>query len=62
MAQAELAIFWQKNPKLIWEKDNFKETETIHKFKSNLEITFSPWLLLSSPFPSPLPRIIVCKN
>lgn len=57
MAQAELAIFWEKKKKkqLVWEKDNFKETEAVHKFKSNLEITFSLWILPSSPFPSPLP-------
>lgn len=60
MAQAELAIFWgkkknKKKNKLVWEKDNFKETEAVHKFKSNLEITFSLWILPSSPFPSPLP-------
>lgn len=55
MAQAELAIFWGKKKNLVWKKDNFKETEAVHKFKSNLEITFSPWILPSSPFPSPPP-------
>lgn len=65
MAWAELAVFfwevgWGKEKKkerkkIIWKRDNFKETETIHKFMSNLEINFSPWLLLSSPVPSPLP-------
>lgn len=65
MAWAELAVIFlggkkkerrkKKEKKIIWKRDNFKETEAIHKFKSNLEINFSPWLLLSSPVPSPLP-------